>query len=106
MHPESKTGAVLIDAACSPVIRSDFFVFARLVLDLCLLDLNETLENTRYMYDLNFCKGLFLSIRGARSLSHLKHRFHVMIFMISLIFKQKIKTMNQYMGLLYESPQR
>ena len=74
LPPVAHTGAVVfcrpMPLISCPVVRA----FVGLVLAIPLVDLNETLGNTRYMYDLNFCKVSLLSIHLARSLSHPKHR--------------------------------
>ena len=70
----SNTGAVVV-CQPMPIIHCPVDrAFVGLVLAIFLLDLDETLGNTRYMYDLNFCKVSLLSIHLARSLSRSKHR--------------------------------
>ena len=77
------TGAGLIDATCTVISRSDFRVFVWLVLAILLVDLDETLGNTRYMYDLNLCKVSWLSVHLALRNFHFKHRLHITILKIS-----------------------
>ena len=79
LNSMSNTGAGLFDPPTPSEHCPEIRVVVWIVLAFFLLDLDDTLGNTRYMYDLNFCKVSLLSIHLARSLSHPKHRLDVMI---------------------------
>ena len=107
LSSKSNTGAVVfcqpMPIIHCPVVRA----FVGLVLAIPLVDLDETLGNTRYMYDSNFCKVSLLSIHLARSLSHPKHGLDIIFFIISWFSKEYTREISENrLGLLYESPQR
>ena len=79
LHSESNTGAGLIGWPIPIIHCPAWRDFVQLVLAILLVDLDEKLGNTRYMYDLNFCKVSLLSVHLALRFSYFKPRFDVTI---------------------------
>ena len=73
LNSKSNTGAGLMEPPTPSEHCPEIRVVVWIVLASFLLDFDDIWGNTRYMYDLNFCKVSLLSIHLARSLSRPKH---------------------------------
>ena len=82
LPPAASTGAGCLDPPTPLEHCPEIRVLVWIFLAIPLVDLRETLGNTRYMCDINFCKVSLLSIDLALSLSHPKPRLDVIIFMM------------------------
>ena len=88
LYSDSNTGAGSICRQCSPVNRSDFRVFVKLVLKIPLWDFDARLQIDRYMYNLDSYKGACRLKCLARRTTRPKHRTDDYIFEISFVFKK------------------